>query len=53
MISDTLRRLANDLRTEAAEPEIDRDALYLTARRLDAQAEMLDQGLDAPRQVAP
>lgn len=45
-IPATLRKIAAQLRTEAEEPEIDRDALYLAAHRLSAQAEMLEQGLD-------
>lgn len=53
MIASTLRKIANELRTEAEEPEIDRDAVYIAARRILAQAEMLEEGLDTPEQVSP
>lgn len=52
MIADTLRKIAAELRIEAEEPTIDRDAVQLAARRLIAQAEMLEEGLDEPTQVA-
>jgi hypothetical protein len=52
VISATLQKIAHDLRTAAEEPEIDRDVVYLAVRRIVAQAEMLDEGLDEPVQVA-
>lgn len=45
-IPKTLRTIADQLRAEAEEPEVSRDALYLAVQRLQAQAEMLEQGLD-------
>ena len=45
-IPSTLRKIAEQIRAEAEEPEIDRDVLYLAVNRINAQAEMLEQGLD-------
>lgn len=52
MIPETLRKIAQQLRVEAEEPEIDREAVMLAVRRIEAQAEMLEEGLDEPVQVA-
>jgi len=45
-IPESLRKIAAQIRTEAEEPEVSRDALYLAVQRIQAQAEMLEQGLD-------
>ena len=52
MIAANLRKIAAQLRTEAEEPEIDREAVHVAIRRIIAQAEMLEEGLDEPEQVA-
>lgn len=51
-IARTLRRIEGDLTALLAEPTIDRDAITLAARRIGAQAEMIELGLDQvePRQ---
>lgn len=51
MVASTLRKIAQQLRVEAEEPEIDREAVYTAIRRIIAQAEMLEEGLDMPEQV--
>lgn len=53
MIERTLRKIAQELRIAAEEPVIDREIVQLAVRRLIAQAEMLEEGLDVPAQVAP
>lgn len=53
MIAATLRKIAKELRTEAEEPIIDREVIQTAVRRLIAQAEMLEGGLDVPEQVTP
>lgn len=45
-IPRTLRTIAAELRTEAEEPEINRDTLYVAVKRIEAQAEMLELGLE-------
>lgn len=52
MIASSLRKIAQQLRTEAEEPIIDREVVQTAVRRLIAQAEMLEEGLDTPEQVA-
>lgn len=51
MIADNLRKIAAELLTEAEEPVLDREIVQTAVRRIQAQAEMLDRGLDAPTQV--
>lgn len=45
-IPANIRKIAAQIRAEAEEPEVSRDALYIAVQRLQAQAEMLEQGLD-------
>jgi len=45
-IARTLRRIEVDLTAAVAEADIDRDAIAIAARRIGAQAEMLELGLD-------
>lgn len=44
-MNKTLRKIAEDLRKAVAEEDIDRDEIQLAARRLDMQAEMIDEGI--------
>lgn len=46
MVERALRKIAAQLRTEAEEPEISREAIYLAVRRIEMQAEMLKQGVE-------
>lgn len=52
MIASNLHKIAKDLRTAAEEPEIDREDVQTAVRRIIAQAEMLEEGLDVPEQVS-
>ncbi|GMM93099.1 hypothetical protein [Qipengyuania sp. MTN3-11] len=40
--ANALRKIAKDLRDAAEEPVIDRSAVNLALRRIDAQAEMME-----------
>lgn len=44
-MNKTLRKIADNLRKAVAEEEIDRDGIQLAARRLDMQAEMIEEGI--------
>lgn len=52
MIADSLRKIARELSAEVDEPVIDREVVQTAVRRIIAQAEMLDEGLDVPTQVS-
>jgi len=41
-----LSKIAADLRAAVSEDDVDRDAIALAARRLDARAEWVGKGLD-------
>jgi hypothetical protein len=52
MIAANIRKIAKQLATEAEEPVLDREVVQTAVRRLISQAEMLEEGLDTPEQVA-
>lgn len=45
-IAKNLRTVEEDLRKALAEPELDREVVMLAVRRIGAQAEMIELGLD-------
>ena len=46
-VAPALRRIEADLTALLAEPELDREAVALAARRIAMQAEMVEIGIDA------
>lgn len=48
MIAPNLRKIADRLRVEAEEPVLNREVVQIAVRRIIAQVEMLEEGLDTP-----
>lgn len=48
MIATNLRKIADRLKIEAEEPVLNREVVQLAVRRIIAQVEMLEEGLDTP-----
>lgn len=51
-VSSNLRKIAAELRKAVAEEQVDREAIVLACRRIDMQAEMIEEGLDEPDLVS-